>query len=60
MAHKHNIVDPYFHAVQSLMDAMYPGVSHIVPSERAQDNWYSECTILCAQNDDVGHVDALF
>ena len=35
---------------------MYPGISHIVPSERAQDNWYSECTILCAQNDDVDHI----
>ena len=35
---------------------MYPGISHIVPSERAQDNWFSEHTILCAQNDDVDHI----
>ena len=41
---------------QSLIDATYPGISHIVPSERAQDNWFSEHTILCAQNDDVDHI----
>ena len=38
---------------QSLIDATYPGISHIVPSERAQDHWFSKCTIVCAQNDDA-------
>ena len=36
-----------------LLKVTYPGVAHVTSADPLLDAWFSECTILCARNDDV-------
>ena len=36
-----------------LLEVTYPGVAHVTAADPLLDAWFSECTILCACNDDV-------
>ena len=39
--------------VDSLIQAVYPGISQLSVADNLHDQWFSDCTILSALNDDV-------
>ena len=42
--------------VQSLIQAIYPGIHQIIASNLNQDQWFCDRTILCPRNDEVDEI----